>query len=395
MSSIPFVNPLPGVPSIESPFFDGVFADAKPTMRQIAQHLALHGFAVVKFPEAEFDAMADAIKSDLQPRYDAEQWTQHKDGLSNADLRLQDAWKYNQHVKKIACNPSILALLSRLYGKPAWPFQTLNYPVGTQQHFHTDAIHFHSVPERFMCGVWVALEDVTPESGPLLYYPGRHRWPVYSNEHMGVCASEMENKPTQNMYHSMWQALVNAHGIQPKQFLAKKGQAFIWTANLLHGGSLQTNKKATRWSQVSHYFFEDCAYYTPMISDPFYGRIHFRDLVNIETGAQMPQSYAGKPISKTFIAATNPNLGEMICDFQPDLYLAANPDVAKAGFNPYEHYIQYGLHENRRLRPATPDSLPAANWTPPAIPVETGHHLPYQSRQVDEMCCEKWLSELH
>ena len=56
-------------------------------------------------------------------------------------------------------NTGILSLFSTLYGRRAWPFQTLNFPVGTQQHYHSDSVHFSSVPERFMCGVWVDLED--------------------------------------------------------------------------------------------------------------------------------------------------------------------------------------------------------------------------------------------
>ena len=30
-----------------------------------------------------------------------------------------------------------------------------------------------------MCGVWVALEDITEDNGPLHYYPGSHRLPDY------------------------------------------------------------------------------------------------------------------------------------------------------------------------------------------------------------------------
>jgi hypothetical protein len=40
----------------------------------------------------------------------------------------------------------------------------------------------------------------------------------------------------------------------------------IWAANLLHGGSLQRNKQRSRHSQVTHYFFEGCKYYTPILS---------------------------------------------------------------------------------------------------------------------------------
>ena len=31
-----------------------------------------------------------------------------------------------------------------------------------------------------MCGVWIALEDVDPDEGPLSYYPGSPRLPYVS-----------------------------------------------------------------------------------------------------------------------------------------------------------------------------------------------------------------------
>lgn len=36
--------------------------------------------------------------------------------------------------------------------------------------------------------------------------------------------------------------------------------------------------------------------------------------------------------------------------FDPDAYLAANPDVAEAGMDPLSHYINHGISEGRRLR---------------------------------------------
>jgi hypothetical protein len=347
---LPFKNPLPGVPSIESPFFEAIFADADDVTQQLAGQLNQRGFAVIDFPEPDFERVAESIKTNLTPSYDAATWDSFRAG-AGGDLRLRDAWRYNPEVRRIASNQTIIEILSKLYGQRAWPFQTLNFPVGTQQSLHSDAVHFNSVPERFMCGVWLALEDVTIENGPLFYYPGSHRWPIYTNEHIGRCMSTLPERPNQLAFEPVWQALVEAQGTKSQQFLAKKGQALIWAANLLHGGSIQLNRQATRWSQVTHYFFEDCAWYTPMFSDPFYGQIYFRRLLNIQTSQPMQQHYAGWPIPDSFIAAAHSAQPDGPYQFDAAQYLAANPDVAQAGIDPLEHYLRHGHQERRRLRP--------------------------------------------
>jgi hypothetical protein len=104
---------------------------------------------------------------------------------------------------------------------------------------------------------------------------------------------------------------------------------------------------------VTHYFFEDCAYYTPMLSDPVYGRTDFRQLVDIATGQPMPQRYAGHDIPQAYIDACSGQVNlQDLGGFDPQAYLAANPDVAAAGVNPAEHYLTHGLRERRPLRPA-------------------------------------------
>jgi hypothetical protein len=121
----------------------------------------------------------------------------------------------------------------------------------------------------------------------------------------------------------------------------------------MHGGTTQLDPGRTRWSQVTHYFFDDCAYYTPMMSDPFYGSIAFRTLTNIVTGEPVPNRVAGQLVPQKFIESTAPGRtrwGEEDV-FDPALYLLANPDVAAAGIDPATHYLQYGQHENRKLRP--------------------------------------------
>ena len=342
---------LPGVPNIESPFFDALFESTDAATLKVARDLHVDGFAVIDFPEPEFEQLAQDVRADLDPTFDWVFWREqgHAQGIS---LRAQDAWRTNEAVKRIACNTVLIDLLTRLYGKPAWPFQTLNFPVGTQQHIHTDSVHFSSVPERFMCGVWVALEDTDADNGPLVYYPGSHRWPVYTNEHIGQCASLLPRPPTQALYEPLWRALVRAHGGQPRYFHARKGQALIWAANLLHGGARQNDAARTRWSQVTHYFFGDCAYYTPMLSDPAYGRTDFRSLTNIATGQSVPHMYAGHAVPQAYIdASSGVTDWASLSSFDAKAYLAANPDVAAAGVNAAEHYLLFGIKERRSLAP--------------------------------------------
>ncbi|MHB9838531.1 phytanoyl-CoA dioxygenase family protein [Paraburkholderia terrae] len=290
-----FENPLPGVPAVESPFFDAIFT--KGTIDEdtlaIARQLRDKGFAVIDFPEPDFDRIASEIRDDLNDRYDWEHW-RTAGYQAGESLRMQDAFKFNDNVRRIATNARVIEILSTIFGRQAWPFQTLNFPVGTQQHFHTDSVHFSSMPQRFMCGVWTAFEDISEDAGPLVYYPGSHHWPIYTNEHIGARAEQKHEIGAG--YGALWRELVKQSGIEPERFTPRKGQALIWLSNLLHGGDKQNDPSLTRWSQVTHYFFEGCSYYTPLHSDPFLGNIAFREMTNICTGEIVRNTISGAPV---------------------------------------------------------------------------------------------------
>lgn len=294
-----FANPLPGVPIVESPFFDELspqFADDAEVQR-IARDLNRDGYAIIDFPDPEFEARAAALRRDMDKYYNWFEWRAKGGGM-----RVHDAWKFDANALALAVNARVIEILSRIYGRRAWPFQTLNFPVGTEQHYHSDSVHFSSYPERFMCGVWVALEDVHEDAGPLLYYPGSHKWPIYTNEHLGICGAEQPGIPGQATFEPLWRALVRQTGIVPARFLPRRGQALIWAANLLHGGDEHRDRRRTRHSQVTHYYFDDCSYFTPMHSDPYYGSIAFRRLVDITTGKEIANQCGGYRVPDAFIA---------------------------------------------------------------------------------------------
>jgi ectoine hydroxylase-related dioxygenase (phytanoyl-CoA dioxygenase family) len=171
-------------------------------------------------------------------------------------------------VKRLATHPKLMETLSLAYGRSAFAFQTLNFRRGTRQALHSDAIHFHSEPQGFMCGVWIALEDISPDAGPLRYIEGSHRLPVLTMQGAGVNHHPPTASDYPNHYLPALERRLAAADLPDKVIAPKKGQAVVWAANLAHGGAPILDPAATRRSLVVHVYFKDCLYYTPMTSDP-------------------------------------------------------------------------------------------------------------------------------
>ena len=173
---------------------------------------------------------------------------------------VQNAWMSNRAIENIATHASVIRLLSCLYGRRAFPFQTMNLAHGTERKACADAYHFNSRPHGFMCSVWVALEDVDENAGPLFYYPESHKRPYTDRR-------DLEGARSYADYERHIGAQVIARDFKQQQARLQKGQAVILAANLLHGGSPRLNPALTRCTQVTHYFFEGCAYFSPILED--------------------------------------------------------------------------------------------------------------------------------
>jgi hypothetical protein len=188
--------------------------------------------------------------------------------------RVPDAWRVSPAANRLALLPRTVQILKGLYGRTVLPFVTLNFPVGTEQETHSDTIHFNSAPAGFMCGVWVALEDIDMDNGPLMFYPGSHKLPEYTLAHCGKTAVP-ESFENYKYYLELLKKVIEINGLKPAYGVMKKGQALIWASNLLHGGSPRRDRNRSRHSQVTHYMFTGCKYYTPVYSEP--PRVHWRD----------------------------------------------------------------------------------------------------------------------
>lgn len=67
----------------------------------------------------------------------------------------------------------------------------------------------------------------------------------------------------------------------------------------------------------------------------------------------LAQEPAASALSRLINWIKPPSPPELPAEFDPQLYLDANPDVAAAGMDPADHYRKHGKSEGRRLRPPT------------------------------------------
>lgn len=289
------------LPWIESPLFESILIDKKLNNEEITlcRDYNENGFIILK--NLISNENADVIISAIDSYFPKE--------INIESNRNQDLWTSVSSVNDLACHPKIRSILKLLYGRESFPFQTLNFKYGSQQKIHSDSIHFSSLPERFMCGVWVALEDTNSENGPLLYYPKSHKESIYSYQDIGIPSDNPGDGDglkkgggysNYDKYEEFIEKLISGKGYQEKELHLSKGDVLIWSANLLHGGKKVLDVSKTRWSQVTHYYFEDCVYLTPMWSNMYTHELFLREPTNICTGKTVQNQINGKKIKKLF-----------------------------------------------------------------------------------------------
>lgn len=283
-------------PWFESPFFDRLLPERGLTSEEAEQARRFHEDGFLILPEAFPEEVVDQARAEVEPLFA----TQEESG-GEAPGRIHDAWKDCPTVRRIASDPKVLDLLHTLYGRRPIPFQTLSFQFGSQQRPHADTIHFNSLPPRFMCGVWVALEDVDASNGSLVYYPGSHRLPDLDFEDLGLrLLNPNRSGPLDvytyedyDLYEGLVEELLEVHGLEPVTLEVKKGTALVWSAGLVHGGGEILVPGRTRWSQVIHCFFEGCLFYQPILSNRVTGDWYLKKITDIASGRVVPSSYRG------------------------------------------------------------------------------------------------------
>jgi phytanoyl-CoA hydroxylase len=188
-------------------------------------------------------------------------------GLTHAELldmpvhdraRLLDAkWRIHEYeafseaaARLVACCTS-LSVVHALMGEHFEVFNTITFRRGSQQPLHQDWAVAHVWPRGSLIGVWVALEDVPEDGGPVAYHPGTHRlspfagFDPYPDVSLRTCSEELARE------YSDWIETAIA-GSVARTFVCRRGDVMIWHSGLIHGGAPIARPGATRRSFVCH-----------------------------------------------------------------------------------------------------------------------------------------------
>jgi ectoine hydroxylase-related dioxygenase (phytanoyl-CoA dioxygenase family) len=172
--------------------------------------------------------------------------------------RIADLHSHSATALELYLHPEVFRLIELVLGQTAVAFQSLYFRYGSQQSLHRDPMFVVTRPASHLVAAWIALEDITDGSGPLLYAPGSHLLPWHEFEEDTITLADKAGGPKRQEWN-VARTLMLEH-LAVERFTPKVGDVLIWHGGLLHGGAPVTDPDATRRSFVVHY--SSAAHYT-------------------------------------------------------------------------------------------------------------------------------------
>jgi phytanoyl-CoA dioxygenase PhyH len=151
-------------------------------------------------------------------------------------------------------HPLLHRYATLLLGETAVATQSLYFEFGSQQALHRDSTVVPTPEFGRLVAAWIALEDIAPESGPLMYVPQSQRFPFYEfspDRYIYDPTADSARDVTAAMTY--YNSQLEESGLPVKHFLARRGEVLVWHSALMHGGAPPANETRTRKSFVIHY----------------------------------------------------------------------------------------------------------------------------------------------
>lgn len=165
------------------------------------------------------------------------------------NYRVNNLHSYSDSLLKIGTNKELHHAATKFFNRRSGVYTSLTYKHGSQQAAHIDTPFFWTTPFNYFVGVWVALEDVTIDAGPLFYYPGSHL--LFNSREELFDLFKFSNGKLDKFFENI--KLEVEKKIKKEFAIINKGDVVMWHPGMLHGGQFAEVQKLTRYSAVFHF----------------------------------------------------------------------------------------------------------------------------------------------
>lgn len=181
---------------------------------------------------------------------EAHQLTDHgyiRNSLLNAHhYRSCPVPRLNAALRNILSAPGFTARLEEATSlTPSAFVQTLLFDLGPEIWPHQDTVYLDSYPAGSLVAVWIALEDIHPDAGPLYFLP-RHLTPPLPS----FAKNQIFNSTD---YQTFLMDLIKKDFDKLDTPDLKKGDAMLWVGDVIHGSHAVQNPMLSRKSLAAHW----------------------------------------------------------------------------------------------------------------------------------------------
>lgn len=163
-------------------------------------------------------------------------------------------------LRALALHPPLMKELQLLIGEDAMLHLALTGWVSTERDWHQDDYLNPAFVNCHYAAVWMALDDIHPDSGPFEFIAGSHKWPLMRGELVRRYMSEEElldidawPSISQTFVASIVEREIARRNAPATKFYAEKGDVLIWHGRLMHRGSAPDTPGMLRKALICHY----------------------------------------------------------------------------------------------------------------------------------------------
>ncbi len=162
-------------------------------------------------------------------------------------------------LKQIALYPPLMEAMHEIIGEPMLLHLCLTGWSSSERDWHQDDYLNPEYVNSWYTAVWMALDDIDPDSGPFEYIPGSHKWPLLRREKVRSFMPLSETlaadwpKKSERFVAPALDAEIARRNMPAEKFIGRRGDVLIWHGRLLHRGSKPNKPGAVRKGLITHY----------------------------------------------------------------------------------------------------------------------------------------------